>query len=175
MQCTRFKSLRSTTPNYYSSIMSVLSEIASDTHKQKVTKIRSLPYEQMSKVKDTLPVFTPTGIFTHRSIAGLSEYNGVICLDIDHIDDPSDLKNKCKKLSWVWTAFITPSGKGLKVLVKTNATVNNYRQVEIKVSEMFTSATDAIRDNRCKDIARIQFVSYDPEIWINNNSETLNF
>jgi hypothetical protein len=115
-------------------------------------------------------VFTPTGIFNHRSLAGLEEYNGLMCLDIDHVEDPQSLKEKCKKLNYVYAAFITPSGKGLKVMIKSPATSENYREIEAKVAEAFSLDTGAIRDNHCKDVARIQFVSYDPELYINENS-----
>jgi hypothetical protein len=107
-------------------------------------------------------------------MAGLEEYNGLMCLDIDHIEDPESLKAKCKKLNYVYSAFVTPSGKGLKVLIKTNATSENYRDIELKVATAFQHDTGAIRDNHCKDIARIQFVSYDPDLYINENSSLIN-
>jgi hypothetical protein len=173
LQCTRFKSLRSTTPQGTTSVLSVLEEIGSDLYRDKVTKVRSLPLSEMSKVKDTLPVFTPTGIFSHRSIKGLQEYNGIITLDIDHVEDPQALKEVCKTIPWIWAAFITPSGKGLKVLVKTNATPQTYKIVEESVAATFADATGFQRDNRCKDIARIQFVSYDPQIYINHKAENV--
>ena len=68
--------------------------------------------------------------------------------------------------------FITPSGKGLKVMVKTNATKETYKKTELQVAEAFNEATGCSRDNHCKDIARIQFVSHDPNIYINENSIT---
>ena len=42
----------------------------------------------------------------------------------------------------------------------------------VNVAEAFNEATGCSRDNHCKDIARIQFVSYDPELYINENSIT---
>jgi hypothetical protein len=42
--------------------------------------------------------------------------------------------------------------------------------VEIQVATAFQEATGFMRDNHCKDIARIQFVSHDPEIYINEKS-----
>ena len=69
--------------------------------------------------KKDLPCFTPTGIFKKRNSQGIENYSGIICLDIDHIENPEKLKTLCKSIPWVWVAFITPSGKGLKVFAQT--------------------------------------------------------
>jgi hypothetical protein len=173
LQCTRFKSLRNTKPESTVSVLSILQEISTDKYKSQIEEIRNFENPSKNPLKDKLPVFTPTGIFNHRSMAGLENYNGLMCLDIDHIENPEQLKEQCKKLNYVFSAFVTPSGKGLKVLIKTNATPENYREIELKVATAFQHDTGAIRDNHCKDIARIQFVSYDPQIYINENSSLI--
>ncbi len=173
LQCTRFKSLRNTKPESTVSVLSILQEIATDKYKSQIEEIRNFENPSKNPLKDKLPVFTPTGIFNHRSMAGLENYNGLMCLDIDHIENPEQLKEQCKKLNYVFSAFVTPSGKGLKVLIKTDATPENYREIELKVANAFQHDTGAIRDNHCKDIARIQFVSYDPQIYINENSSLI--
>ena len=172
MKCTRFKSLRNTKPDQVVSLLEVLNEIASDKYKVQIEEIRKQENPSKSPLKDKLPLFTPTGIFNYRSIAGLEEYNGLICLDIDGVTNPSELKEKAKLLNWVYAAFITPSGQGLKVLVKTQATPETYKQQELLVAESFNHSTGASRDNHCKDIARIQYLSYDPDIYINEHSIT---
>jgi hypothetical protein len=173
LQCTRFKSLRNTKPESTVSVLSILQEIQTDKYKTQIEEIRNFDNPSKNPLKDKLPVFTPTGIFNHRSMAGLENYNGLMCLDIDHIENPEQLKEQCKKLNYVYSAFVTPSGKGLKVLIKTHATSENYREIELKVANAFQHDTGAIRDNHCKDIARIQFVSYDPNIYINENSSLI--
>jgi len=164
---TFFKGLKSTKPEKTTEISDILDKIRSGEWSDKV-----IPCRENVALKDKLPCFTPTGIFNHRSIAGLESYNGIICLDIDHVEDPEALKAKCKNLGWVMAAFVTPSGKGLKVIVKTHATVETYKQTELQVAEAFLEATGSSRDNRCKDIARIQYVSYDPELYYNPDSLT---
>jgi hypothetical protein len=173
LNCTNFKSVKNTKPLSTSSLISVLEEIRSDKYKKLIDDIRNEENPSKSRLKDKLPCFTPTGIFSYRSLAGLESYNGVICLDIDSVENPEGLKENCKNLRWVHAAFVTPSGKGLKVIVKTNATKESYKETELQIAEAFNQATGFSRDNHCKDIARIQFVSYDPNIYINENS--LNF
>ena len=170
LQCTRFSSIKNTKPMGTEDLLNVLNEIASDKYKVQIDEIRKAENPSKSPLKDKLPLFTPTGIFTYRSMAGLEAYNGIICLDIDNVSNPQELKEKAKLLPWVYAAFITPSGQGLKILVKTTATPETYKSIEIQVSDSFFESTGSSRDNHCKDIARIQFVSHDPELYINENS-----
>ena len=172
LQCTRFKSLRNTKPESTVSVLSILEEIRTDKYKSQIEEIRNFENPSKNPLKDKLPVFTPTGVFNHRSMAGLENYNGLMCLDIDHVANPEDLKERCKNLNWVYAAFVTPSGNGLKVMVKTHATKETYKETEILVADAFNHATGCSRDNHCKDIARIQFVSYDPNSYINEHSIT---
>ena len=172
LKCTRFKSLRSTTPVEVVNITEVLQEIGSEKYRSQVEKIRAEENPSKSPRKDRLPVFTPTGVFSHRSIAGLSEYNGIICLDIDGVEDAEALKTRAAKLSYVYGAFITPSGNGLKVIIPTDATPETYKTAELEVADAFALDAGGVRDNHCKDISRIQFVSYDPAVYINENAIT---
>lgn len=173
MRCTRFRSIKTTKPQCVVDLVEVLKEISTDKYKKQIEEIRIQENPSKTPLKDKLPVFTPTGEFSHRSIKGIEFYNGIICLDIDNIENPELLKSKCKNLNYVFSAFITPSGKGLKVLIKSPATPENYREIEELVAKAFYMDTGAIRDKHCKDIARIQFVSYDPDIYINENSITI--
>jgi hypothetical protein len=167
MKVTYFKGLRFTSPAGNPELSEVLSDIKNGKWERQIQKCRTNLSE-----KNRLPCFTPTGIFNHRSIKGLESYNGVVCLDIDHVEDPEALKEKCKELHWVTAAFVTPSGKGLKVIVQTHATSENYKQVEELVAAAFLEATGCSRDNHCKDIARIQFVSHDPHLYYNPSAIT---
>lgn len=170
LKVTRFRGLLFTKPQEVVSLSTILDRIKTDDWKTRVLACRD-----NLKKKDWLPCFTPTGVFNHRSLAGLQEYNGVICLDVDHIEDPSELKERVAALDYVHAAFITPSGKGLKVIIVTDATTENYKDVEEQVAQRFLEDTGAARDTRCKDIARIQFISYDPELYYNSDSKILEF
>jgi hypothetical protein len=162
MEVTTFRGLKFTAPKEQTTLEVVLSDIKSHKWKDKIAKCRiDLKY------KDWLPVFTPTGVFKHRSISGMIQYNGIICLDIDDVENPEELKQKGMLLDWVHAMYITPSGRGLKVIVRTTAEPNVYKETEDKVATMWFDATGYPRDNRCKDIARIQFISHDPLLYYN--------
>jgi len=164
---TYFKGLRSTKPDSILELSDLLESIRNGKWQKPIESCR-----KDIKYKNYLPCFTPTGEFNHRSIAGLEKYNGNICLDIDHVEDPEHLKARVSALSYVHAAFVTPSGKGLKIIVKTDATPENYKIAEEQIASAMLHDSGAIRDNRCKDIARIQFVSYDPALYYNPESTT---
>ena len=172
MEITRFKGLRNTRPEKVTQLTEVLNDIKSDKYKAQIKAIRQDENPSKCKLKDSLPVFTPTGRFNYRSKAGLEQYNGIMCLDIDNVEDAKTLKARAAKLNYVHAAFITPSGSGLKVIIKTDATPDTYKQAELEVSSAFQHDAGGIRDNHCKDIARIQYVSYDPDLYYNENSVT---
>ena len=44
----------------------------------------------------------------------------------------------------------------------------------VRSTKRFFEDTGFMRDNHCKDIARIQFLSYDPDLYYNENSEFIN-
>ena len=164
---TFFKGLRFTTPNKNLELAELLESIRNGEWKGLIEKChKDINY------KKWLPCFTPTGEFNHRSIAGLQKYNGNICLDIDHVEDPEYLKKRISALHYVHAAFITPSGKGLKIIIKTDATPENYKIAEEQLATAMAHDAGAIRDNHCKDIARIQFISYDPDLYYNPESTT---
>jgi len=117
--------------------------------------------------KKNLSCFTPTGVFDQRNRNGMLKYSGLICLDIDHIEDPKSLKDICMEISWVWVAFITPSRKGLKIIIQTCSELKDYHSTEAEAAMSFYEKTGYMRDEKCKDLARLQFVSYDKDMYIN--------
>ncbi len=166
MRVTTFKGRTSTQPETQTTLADVLEGIKSDKWKSKILKCR-----QDLKHKDWLPAFTPTGQFNYRSIAGLEHYNGVICLDIDNIYDPEGVKECAKSLPWVHACFVTASGRGLKVIIITTATTENYTSYEESFASYWANTLKMPpRDKHCHDIARIQYISWDPNLYYNPDS-----
>jgi porphobilinogen deaminase len=92
-------------------------------------------------------------------------------LDIDNLENAQESKEKASQLPWVHAIFITASGKGLKIIIRTNATTKTYKIVEENVAAMILEKAGLERDRHCKDIARIQYISHDPELYYNPESE----
>ena len=161
-----FDNLKNVFPIYNIEIKEIFEAIQNGKWKTEIESCRI----DLSKKKE-LPCFTPSGIFFKRNSSGLEKYTGIICLDIDNVEYPESLKETCKSLPWIWAAFITPSGKGLKIIVQTTPELNGFSRLEAEVALAFYKLTGFLRDEKCKDLARVQFVSFDPDIYLNPNPE----
>lgn len=126
------------------------------------------------KLKRILPAFTPSGVFSnsHRK-DDLVSYNPIMVVDVDkigieHIDE---VKLKASQLTYTYVAFVSPSGEGLKLLVKTDSTVEQHEEVFNQLADYYEKKLGVEIDRSGKDFSRLCFVSYDPELYFNDNSE----
>lgn len=157
-----FNDLRSVYPVASVSLEVLFGQIRSSKWKSEIANCRV----DLTK-KKSLPCFTPSGVFTQRNSMGISRYSGIICLDIDNLTDPVALKQRCKDIPWIWCSFITPSGCGLKIFVRTKTEQQDFKYVENEIAMSFYNLTGLMRDDRAKDLARLQFVSHDVDLFLN--------
>lgn len=144
------------------------------TLKQAIEHIRSVAPGDMQKWKARLLLAVAyNGTFRELNSAGLIEYSCVTALDFDHIATPYDmysLENRLKITPCVLSVFITPSGNGLKALVlHDNTDPAKHGDLYEQLLNMFYVADR--NDAGCKDLARRNYLSYDPDIWGNPNPE----
>ena len=76
-------------------------------------------------------------------------------------------KERLSKNKYVYCVFISPSGKGLKAIVKIPAQVENHRSYFNSLKTYFKSPNF---DATCKNVSRVCYESYDPLIYINKTS-----
>ena len=165
-----YNSIRETVPSKTVSIDFIMDAIRIGTWKEIVLNAR----EDLS-LKQNLPCFTPTGIFKRRNKNQLICHTGIFCFDLDSIYNVVDTKARISQLPWVLSVFITPSGHGLKVLVKTDVAINHYQQTEKAIARVLQEDLGLIRDGRATSISQPQYVSYDPHIYYNKESELFKF
>lgn len=124
--------------------------------------------------KDSLPGVCYNGVFNEKKNTGLKIYSSFLALDFDNIQDPETLKKKIKRFQFVYSAFVTPSAKGLKVIVlHDNFNPIDHEELYNQVIGRFKNYTGL--DTCTKDIARCNFMSYDPNIYINPNAIPYHF
>ena len=153
-------------------------EFGDYTLQQAIAKIRSVAPGDMQKWKARLlPAVAYNGTFRELNSAGLIEYSCVTALDFDHIATPYDmysLENRLKMTPCVLSVFITPSGNGLKALVlHDNTDPARHGDLYNQLLNMFYVADR--NDAGCKDLARRNYLSYDPYIWINPSPEPFHY
>jgi len=154
----------------------VLTSVKSNKLETTINKIRLLVKQgkkkQADNLKKSLPAFTPSAVFSEkRKLDNLITYNPVICLDFDNVTEGvNSLRNKIDTLPTTFASFISPSGTGLKVFVLTNNTIENHLQAFNQVTQFYEQKTETVSDRSVKDIPRLCFLSYDPDLYLNINS-----
>jgi len=119
-------------------------------------------------LKAKLPSITFSGIFKYRNDESIINHSGLIALDFDHVKELDNLKQQIIKDDIVYMAFVSPSGDGLKVIVKIPADVKTHKGSAAALAEYFNGV--AVVDH-FDDLSRVCYESYDPDIYYNPGSK----
>jgi hypothetical protein len=156
----------------------IFEEIKTGIYKDDVEYLRGM--KQMGNdsladdIKKKLFGFTTSGTFgAPRSKNNIETYSQTICLDFDKIPNGEieNLKQIVNNCSYSLASFISPSGQGLKVFVSVDSGVSSHEKVYAQVSNYYKNLTGYDYDPSCKDYTRLCFVSYDPELFYNEDAE----
>lgn len=136
-----------------------------------ITTIRGIEDEkEQDKLKDAnLQTVTPSGIYSNRNQKDFIEHTGIICIDFDHIADLADFKQKILSDSEIETLllFLSPSGAGYKWFVRIPKNVCTHISYFFAIKHYVKSTYDFEIDNKCKNISRACYLSYDPDAYLN--------
>lgn len=168
---TIFRNIRETQAPFFRDVSVILSRIKEGASKEPVKEIRKIKgKEKRNELKRKLPAICFSGEFTKRQDISLVQHSGLICLDFDGYKTNKDMlqaKERLSKDKYVYSVFISPSGNGLKVLVKIPEDAENHVSYFNGLEEYFN---DEHFDKTCKNISRVCYESYDPLIHVNENS-----
>ena len=117
--------------------------------------------------------FTVSGLFEGgRKMSFLKTYNPFVILDIDKLDPEvlPDLIMKTRKLPYTKLVFISPSGRGLKIIVEVDSEMTKHSVAYWQVMNFYKDSLMVEIDKSGKDITRLCFMSYDPEAYFNEES-----
>lgn len=170
---TIFKSIKDTDTPFFRDIRLILQRIkdGSETTKELVKKIRLEKRKpERQELKKELPAICFSGTFNKRTDASLIQHSGFICLDFDGYEKQKEMlhdKENLTKNKYVFSVFISPSGNGLKVIVKIPADAENHTNYFNSLEKYFNSP---YFDKTSKNLSRVCYESYDPLLYINENS-----
>lgn len=168
---TIFKNIRETETPFYRGVDKILERIKDGSSKELVKRIRAEKNKSdRNEIKKNLPAICFSGTFNKRNDSSIVEHSGLICLDFDGYAKQKDLlqdKESMSKDKHTYSVFISPSGNGLKVLVKIPQDVDNHVNYFNSLENHYGSE---YFDKTCKNISRVCYESYDPLIFINENS-----
>ena len=146
---------------------------------KQITAIRNLTsHQEQNEAKKNLPVFCCNGTFHRRNNASLLQYSSFIAIDFDGFKTDDELlayKEHLKTYPFVYAFFVSPSGIGLKAIVKHNNTnPAHHYNLFVQLHRVFGLGNTNF-DSVVSDISRGTYFSYDPELWINSNCRPFEF
>jgi len=169
---TIFKSIKDTSAPFYRSVDYIIHRIKEGKSKDIVKRIREeKDKEKRNQIKKELPAICFSGEFTRREDSALVSHSGVICLDFDGFSKKADMlakKEEFTKDKYTLSVFISPSGDGLKLLVKIPADEDKHKSY-FKSLEKYYNCEQF--DKTSKNISRVCYESYDPLIFHNPESK----
>jgi hypothetical protein len=123
------------------------------------------------ELKKQLPAVMWSGTFSQRANDKLMKHSGLLCADLDSLGAQMvDVREKLQKSPHVVAAFLSPSGDGLKAVFRVPADATkhegSFRAIEKHIKEL----TAVQIDKSGKDVSRLCFVSYDPDLYLNENA-----
>ena len=162
---TIFKNINDTKHPLYRGVLQLLERIKLGKSNQPIQAIRlESDKEKRNELKKNLPCVCWSGKFKDRNNNSLLVHSGFICLDFDGVVDEATFRDDLKQFPYIFAAWISPSGNGVKALVRIP--VDNHLGSFLAIQKEHPEI-----DNACKDVARVCYESADRNIWINEEAE----
>lgn len=147
--------------------------IRSDRHRDRVKYIRRCIIEgdddAMAEAKRQLEAVTWSGTFARRQANACTAYSRLVCIDIDGKDNPDLDPVECRD-EWsdrTVAAFVSPSGAGVKLIFKTEATHASEHKAAFAGCRAIVEAAGLVVDESGSDVSRLCFLSWDPDATFN--------
>jgi len=143
-----------------------------------VCKIRAEPdKDKQDSIKAWLPCVTVSGEFSggHRA-EHLVKHSGLLCVDFDEKDNPSmtgcadQWRDKLTKDEFVRMAFVSARGNGVAAVCRIDG--ERHSEAFDALSAYFKSRHGLIIDKQCRDVTRLRFLSWDPDVSENGHART---
>jgi twinkle protein len=151
------------------SVLGALERIRNGKSKALVEKAREAKTKkEADELKKKLPAVCFSGTFSKRKDSDLLEHSGYIVLDFDNVADMTQKRSELCSVGYITAVWISPSGKGLKALVQIEWKTRHKEHFDALMAEM----SDI--DKTGRNVSRLCFESYDPELYYNPNAEVYN-
>lgn len=167
---TIYKKATDVSNGFTKDVLFCLERIKQGKSRETVEWLRTLEKTDYDKNKNKLPGVCFNGVFEYRSLAGIKQHSGLIILDFDKFETPQDaidFKNSISDDVYIFSSWISPSGKGVKALVKIPAEIENHKEYFKALKNYYNHQN---WDDSGSDVSRFCFESYDPDLFLNENS-----
>lgn len=119
--------------------------------------------------KMQLPGFTPSGEFSYRKDECLVRYSGLLCYDLDGLDDVARIKAVARVDAFCVMAYTSPSGYGVKLFLRWADPRPGDHKHAWDVGKQHVEAVYGvtITDTAGRDLSRLCLLAYDPDVYYN--------
>lgn len=163
--------VKNTIPDREVSLLDVYKLVKGDTYSNTTQIFRTIEDKiQARQYKaNSFDYVTFSGIFKKRSDNNLLKHSGLLTIDFDHIPNTSSLRDNLLNDEYFDTEllFVSPSGDGLKWIVKIDLTTGSHQLLFNAISAYIKKTYQLEVDKSGKDISRACFLPYDNNIYIN--------
>lgn len=154
-------------------ILSVLNAIKNGDFQDQVIQVANENDKaKRNELKKRVPYFTPSGVFEKREASGLVKHSGLIAMDFDSLENIKSVEIALKSDQYSFAVFRSISHKGLCVLVKIDPSrhLDSFKALELYYWKLLNVTVD----QSCKDVSRARFVSFDPDLYVNQKAKRFN-
>jgi len=144
--------------------------------KKKVQDVRNAKdKDEKDSMKIRIPAATVNGTFESKNKNCLLVYSSYTALDFDHIpeDEMQDFIDNLKKSPHVYAGFRTSSGEGYKAIILHDNLEPLYH--DDLYEQLLEYYNCEVKDTSTRDLARGNYLSYDPDLWINPDAVPFHF
>lgn len=144
-----------------------------------LTVIGNTDKAQKVKNEESVCIVFQSEYNVSRKKSNVFKLTGLVCLDVDDVKSPQTIRDTVAKNTELnpVMAFVSPSGKGVKVVVKSKRLENmcgdwetlaeEFRVEYIKLSAYLWKRHGLVTDFSCKESARVCYSSHDAECYYN--------
>lgn len=162
-------------PSNHVDVNLVLDIIRLEKLKKEIDTMRAFyvsDHPKYSELKEKLPICLFTGTFGRFCNDALITPSGLVVLDFDKIpvQEMANVWNMLIRDPYTYAAFLSPSGRGYKVLVRVANNIDNVSHNEY-LDALKDYYNSPFWDDSCKGISRACFLSSDPDLFQNQNSK----
>jgi hypothetical protein len=152
-------------------ISAILSGIKTGRWQDECLPIMNEPDEKKRReLKKHLPNYTISGRFDKgRADKTLIEHSNLIGIDFDHVDNINGLVNQLKSDPYTFAVFKSVSHTGVCAIVKIEG--SKHLESFNGLAQYYWDKFRVKIDTACKNVSRIRYVSFDPDLYINEKSK----
>lgn len=173
VQISLFAKTTETVPIKNGSLTSVLSAIREGFWKTQIEYLRALSPTEYSAQKRELLGVTFSATFSERKAECIINYSKHIVIDVDHLSQGQikTYKEAFPADPFIYSAFVSPSGEGLKILFRVTNEKEGHKIAFAAIKKYLEEKYAMDIDPTGKDLSRLCYVSYDPDLYLNENAE----